>query len=67
MDVYKMPVSGKIYEGKILEVLSVSGYCHAQVGDSYEKIAQRESCDLEKLTELNNNAILYPTKRVWLP
>lgn len=67
MDIYKMPIDGDLYEGKIIQVLPVSGYCHAQVGDTYEKIADRENCNLKNLIELNKNAIIYPTKRIWLP
>ncbi|MGN0823709.1 MAG: hypothetical protein ACI4MB_01420 [Candidatus Coproplasma sp.] len=67
MDIYKMPIDGDLYEGKIIEILPVSGYCYAQVGDSYEKIANRENCNLKTLIELNKNSIIYPTKRIWLP
>lgn len=67
MDIYSMPVSGELYEGRIIEVLPLSGYCRATVGDSYEKIAQRTGCDLEKLKKINENAAVYPTKRIWLP
>ncbi len=67
MDVYKMPVDGELYEGKIIEVVPVSGCCYARVGDSYEKIALRQGCNLQKLISLNNNALIYPTKRIWLP
>lgn len=67
VDIYKMPINGEIYDGKIIEVLPVSGYCYAQIGDSYEKIAAREGCDLAKLKNLNGNSTVYPTKRIWLP
>ncbi|MGN1103752.1 MAG: LysM peptidoglycan-binding domain-containing protein [Candidatus Coproplasma sp.] len=67
MDIYKMPIDGDLYEGKIIEVLPVSGYCYALVGDNYEKIAARYGCSLKKLIELNKNSIIYPTKRIWLP
>lgn len=67
MDIYKMPIDGNIYEGRIIRVLPVSGYCYAKVGDSYEKIANRNGCSLEKLIKLNKNAAVYPTKRIWLP
>ncbi|MGN1061277.1 MAG: hypothetical protein ACI4QN_06040 [Candidatus Coproplasma sp.] len=67
MDIYKMPIDGDLYEGKIIEILPVSGYCYAQVGDSYEKIANREGCHLQKLIEINKNSMIYPTKRIWLP
>ncbi|MGN0812969.1 MAG: hypothetical protein ACI4MQ_05650 [Candidatus Coproplasma sp.] len=67
MDIYKMPIDGEVYEGRIIEVLPVSGYCYAQVGDNYEKIAQRENCGLQELIALNKNAVVYPTKIIWLP
>lgn len=67
MDIYKMPIEGDIYEGRIIRILPISGYCYAQVGDSYLKIAQRENCDLQKLINLNKKAVIYPTKRIWLP
>ncbi len=67
MDIYKMPIDGDLYEGRIIELLPVTGYCYAQVGDSYEKIAHRENCNLQKLIDLNKNTIIYPTKRIWLP
>ena len=67
MDIYKMPIDGDFYEGRIIEVLPVSGYCYALVGDTYEKISDRHGCNLHKLIELNNNSMLYPTKRIWLP
>lgn len=67
MDIYKMPIDGEAYEGRIIKVLPISGYCLAKVGDSYESIAKRNGCSLEKLIKLNKNAIVYPTKRIWLP
>ncbi|MGN0806641.1 MAG: hypothetical protein ACI4MC_06335 [Candidatus Coproplasma sp.] len=67
MDIYKMPVDGELYEGRIIEILPASGYCRAQVNDSYEKIAERYNCDQNKLIGLNKNAVVYPTKRIWLP
>lgn len=67
IDIYKMPINGELYDGKIIEVLPISGYCYAQVGDSYEKIAKRENCNLNELKSLNCNSTVYPTKRIWLP
>lgn len=66
-DIYKMPIGGEIYEGRIIEALPVSGYCYARVGDSYQKIAQREGCQLQELIDLNQKAVIYPTKKIWLP
>lgn len=67
MDIYKMPIDGDVYEGRIIQVLPVSGYCYAKVGDTLEKIAKRENCDLNKLKDLNKDSVIYPTKRIWIP
>lgn len=67
MDIYQTPIECELYEGRVIEVLKLSGYCRAEVGDSYKKIAQRYNCDLNQLIKINQNGAIYPTKRVWLP
>lgn len=67
MDIYQTPIEGELYKGRVIEVLKLSGYCRAEVGDSYEKIAKRHNCDLNQLIKINQNGVIYPTKRVWLP
>ncbi len=65
-DAYKTPVTGDLYEGKIITLTQACGFCYALPGDTYEKIALRNGCDAEDLKRINGNAPLYPTKRVWL-
>lgn len=66
IDVYKTPVTGDLYEGKIITLTEASDYCYAAPGDTYEKIAAKYGCDAEILRKLNCNEPVYPTKRVWL-
>lgn len=67
IDIYQTPIDDELYEGRVIEVLELSGYCRAEVGDSYEKIAKRYNCDLQRLIKINQNGVIYPSKRVWLP
>lgn len=62
------PVAGSVFEGAILPLLPPpAGFCYAQPWDSYESIAARENVAVEELKELNGEAPLYPTRKIWLP
>ena len=59
--------AGELFFGQIIELKSAKRFCYARVGDTYRSIACRERVDDGDLRELNANAVIYPSLRVWLP
>ncbi len=64
---YSCPVNSDVYDGAIVCLTAVRGYCFALVGDDYEKIALREGVDLTELKKVNADLPVYPTRKIWLP
>lgn len=63
---FQIPVDEELYEGKIIVLSEAKKYCFALAGDTYEKIAERNSLDVGELKKLNGEKQIYPTTRVWL-
>ena len=63
---FDFPVHDKVFEGGIILLNSAKKYCYARPFDTYETIAIREGGSAETLKNLNKNAVIYPTMRVWL-
>ncbi len=65
-DAFCCPVT-KVFCGEIIELSPPKRYCFALAGDTYQKIAQREGVNEERLRALNNGRAVYPTLKIWLP
>lgn len=64
--VFSVPADG-LFQGKIIMIGEPKRFCYARVGDTYASIARRERVDEKKLRDINSDAAVYPTLRVWLP
>lgn len=53
--------------GQIIALTAPKRFVYAIAGDTYGKIAKRESVDVVQLRSLNGNKAIYPTLRIWLP
>ncbi len=63
---FQIPVEDNLFEGKIIVLSEAKKYCFALAGDTYEKIAERNSVNAYELKKLNGEKEIYPTMRVWL-
>lgn len=65
---FSCPVFCTPSAGEIIELpLTPLKFCRAEVGDTYEKIAKRYFSDASRIRELNRNAPVYPTRKIYLP
>lgn len=63
---FRFAVRGRIFEGGVIVLEDEQKFCYARPFDTYETVAAREGGDAETLKNLNDNAVIYPTMRVWL-
>ncbi|MCH5148551.1 MAG: LysM peptidoglycan-binding domain-containing protein [Clostridiales bacterium] len=63
----EIPVSGGIFSGRILRADKKCRIYTVKVGDTYRSVCLKEGVDEETLKELNSNAPLYPTKKLYIP
>jgi hypothetical protein len=64
---YSVPVTGDLYTGRILCLNEEFEIYEVQVGDSYEKIAKKLNVEESTLKKLNNEKILYPSCKLFIP
>lgn len=66
--VLKTPVSGCVFEGRIIEVAEGNFTLYtARVGDTYRTVALKFGADEEKLKRANGNKPVYPTCKLFVP
>ena len=66
--VFGIPVNGEVFSGKIIPLNSGKfvRYC-AAVGDTYRTVALKFGVDEGLLKEVNGNAPVYPTRKLFVP
>ena len=63
----EIPVAGALFCGRILRADKKYRIYTVKAGDTYRSVCLKEGVDEEALKELNSNAPLYPTKKLYIP
>lgn len=63
----EIPLCGAIFSGRILRADKKCRIYTVKAGDTYRSVCLKEGIDEQTLKELNSNAPLYPTKKLYIP